>query len=59
LGTWQFLHSGGHAKVAVLAAPWLGLSNSTRSSKAPAWLTEGVPYLKKDEKKDPPKEPAK
>jgi hypothetical protein len=30
-----------------------------KGAKAPAWLTEGVPYLKKDEKKEPPKEPAK
>jgi hypothetical protein len=31
-----------------------------KGAKASAWLTEGVPYLKKDEKKDPPKpEPAK
>jgi len=30
-----------------------------KGAKAPAWLTEGVPYLKKDETKDPPKEPAK
>jgi len=28
-------------------------------AKAPAWLTEGVPYLKKDAKPDAPKEPAK
>jgi len=35
-----------------------------KGAKAPAWLTDGVPYLKKDEKKEPakpeaPKEPAK
>jgi hypothetical protein len=30
-----------------------------RSSKAPAWLTEGVAYLKKDATPQPPKGPAK
>jgi len=30
-----------------------------RSWKAPAWLTEGVPHLKKDATPKPPKEPAK
>jgi len=30
-----------------------------KGAKAQAWLTEGVPYLKKDEKKEPPKEPAR
>jgi hypothetical protein len=30
-----------------------------KGAKAPAWLTEGVPYLKKDAKPEPPKEPAK
>ena len=31
-----------------------------KGAPAPKWLSEGVPYLKKDEKKEPPKpEPAK
>jgi len=30
-----------------------------KGAKAPGWLTEGVPYLKKDAKPEPPKEPAK
>jgi hypothetical protein len=59
LGRWQFLHTSEHAKVVVLAALWSGLSNSLRSSKAPARLTEGVPYLKKNATPEPPKEPAK
>jgi tetratricopeptide (TPR) repeat protein len=29
-----------------------------KGAKAPAWMTEGVPYLKKDAKPEPPKEPA-
>jgi hypothetical protein len=29
-----------------------------KGAPAPTWLSEGMPYLKKDEKKNPPKEPA-
>jgi hypothetical protein len=39
--------------VALPAALWPGLSNSMRSLKARTWLIEGVPSLKKDEKKEP------
>ena len=30
-----------------------------KGAPAAQWLSEGVPYLKKDAKPDPPKEPAK
>ena len=30
-----------------------------KGAKAPVWLTEGVPYLKKDATKEPSTEPAK
>lgn len=36
------------------------MNHRLKGAPAPAWLSEGVPFLKKNEKKEPPKsEPAK
>ena len=53
-------HLGGVANQKDLTVRFMEfMDHYLKGAPAPKWLKEGVPYLKKDAKPEPPKEPAK